>query len=93
MTVTAEDVNGDPVETYTGTVTMTSTDDLSTLPADYTFTVGALLDNGRHTFIDGVAFNTPGQHVITVTDVLSPSLVATSTVMQFWSSCISPSDD
>ncbi len=81
VTVIAEDINGDPVETYTGTVTMTSTDSVAALPANYTFTVGALLDNGRHTFTDGIAFYTPGQHIITVTDVLSPSLVATSTVM------------
>ncbi len=79
VTVTARNADGTHNTTYTGTVQFASTDDFATLPADYTFTTGTGLDNGSHTF--GLVFNTPGQHIITVTDTISPSLVATSTIV------------
>jgi len=80
-TVTAIDAAGAQATSYVGTIQFSSTDSLAALPAHYTFTSGIGFDNGSHIFVDGVSFNTPGQQVITVTDTISPSLVATSTVM------------
>ncbi len=81
MTVLARNSDGTPNTSYTGTVEFISTDNLATLPVSYTFASGTGLDNGSHTFADGLIFNTPGQHIITVTDTVFPSLVATSTVI------------
>ena len=63
VTVTAYDVNGALFTGYTGTVTLTSTDALATLPAAYTFGAG---DNGAHSFT--VKLATGGTHSITATD-------------------------
>jgi len=60
------DENGSRVTDYTGTIRFTSDDTQAVLPDDYTFTS---LDAGIHTFIDGVTFNTIGEHYLCVTDI------------------------
>ncbi|RLD16491.1 MAG: hypothetical protein DRI36_05615 [Caldiserica bacterium] len=60
------DENGNRVTDYTGTIRFTSDDTQAVLPDDYTFTS---LDAGIHTFINGVTFNTIGEHYLSVTDI------------------------
>ena len=48
---------------FRGTVVFNSSDPLATLPAPYTFTVA---DNGVHTFVQAVIFNTPGTQTVQV---------------------------
>ena len=50
VTVMAQDQYGNAVTDYQGTIHFTSSDAQATVPADYTFTVGAGGDNGTHTF-------------------------------------------
>ncbi|NJO81965.1 MAG: hypothetical protein HC828_03690 [Blastochloris sp.] len=70
VTVEAQDVNGNPVPGYRGTVSFGSTSSFSGLPpgglggARYTFTEA---DAGSHTWI-GVTLNSPGSHTISVGD-------------------------
>jgi hypothetical protein len=63
VTVTADDLNGNPLTTYRGTVHFTSTDALASLPADYTFTAA---DAGVHTF--SVTLLSSYNRTIVVTD-------------------------
>src|SRR5207245_326029 len=63
FTVAAEDDNGNLVKTYNGTVHFTSSDSLSVLPADYTFTS---VDAGQHTF--SATLNTVGSQTLRATD-------------------------
>ena len=65
VTVTAVDAFNNTDTAYTGTVAITSTDALATLPSDYTFAGG---DSGVHTFTGGVTFATAGPQDITATD-------------------------
>ena len=60
VTVTAKDGTGNPINGYTGTVTLTSSDPSATLPVPYTF-LGS--ENGVHTF--SVTLNTGGTQTIT----------------------------
>jgi hypothetical protein len=74
FTVTAEDSNNNPVPGYTGTITLTSTDNNAlyngaALPATHTFVAS---DNGSHTFT--VTLQTDGSRTITLTDVANNSL-------------------
>jgi streptogramin lyase len=65
ITITALDAANRTVTGYTGTVHLTSSDSLATLPADYTFTAD---DNGVHTFSNGVTLLTAGTQMVTATD-------------------------
>ncbi|HQU44580.1 MAG TPA: hypothetical protein PK867_17305, partial [Pirellulales bacterium] len=64
LTVTVEDVYGNIVTGYTGTIHFASSDTRAVLPANYTFTAG---NNGVHTFTGRVLKKT-GNQTITVTD-------------------------
>jgi hypothetical protein len=75
VVVRALDSFGNPVPTYNGTVTFTSTDPQAELPGQYTFTTG---DSGVHTFTNGVVLKTAGSRTVTVTDgTLTASATAT----------------
>jgi hypothetical protein len=63
VTITVEDIFGNVINDYAGTVHFRSTDPSAALPADYTFTAG---DQGQHTF--QVTFWTPGTQTLEVTD-------------------------
>jgi hypothetical protein len=80
VTVTVQDEFGNVVANYTGSVNFTSTDNAvgMTLPANYTFTAG---DNGAHTFTDGFTLLTAGSQTITVTDNVTASITATSSII------------
>jgi len=65
VTVTAYDTTGALFTGFTGTVTLTSSDPLATLPAAYTYTTGAGGDNGVHTF--SVTLATGGKQTIKAT--------------------------
>ena len=61
--VVAKDIYGNVVGSYTGTVTLTSTDAQATLPVAYTFTS---LDAGQHTF--SLTLKTAGTWSVTAAD-------------------------
>lgn len=61
---------------YRGTVHLTSTDVLATLPSDYAFTAG---DDGVHVFT--VTLNQTGSYTITATDTVTSSITGTSTAV------------
>jgi hypothetical protein len=63
VTVIAVDANGHRVPSYTGTVTLTSSDMAAVLPASFTFGAG---DRGYHTF--QVTYSTVGGQTVTATD-------------------------
>ena len=67
FTVTAEDGQGNTDTNYTGTVHFTVDTGTETFP-DYTFTSGASMDNGVHTFSG--AINLVGSRTLTVTDTV-----------------------
>jgi len=72
ITVSARDACENLQTGYTGTVHFTSTDPSpATLPADYTFTVGASADNGTHTFTNGVIFHSAGMQTISGSDTFN----------------------
>jgi hypothetical protein len=75
FTVTAEDVFGNPITGYAGTVTFDSTDPQATLPQDYTFQPNS--DHGSHSF-RAVVF-TAGTRSITATDTANASLTGSET--------------
>src|SRR5262249_10333116 len=64
FTVTARDAFGNVATGYTGTVALSSSDPLATLPASYTFTAA---DAGVHTF--AATLRKSGTQSITVADV------------------------
>src|SRR3989475_544350 len=67
---------------YTGTLHFTSTDGQAVLPANYTFTSSTAatpncttgLDNGIHTFTNGVTLKTAGSQSVTATDTANGSV-------------------
>jgi hypothetical protein len=63
FTVAAEDSYGNVITSYTGTVTITSSDPSAVLPQPYTFTG---TDQGMHTF--GANLVTPGTQSLTASD-------------------------
>jgi hypothetical protein len=67
LTVSAKDLFGNTVPTFTGAVRVTATDPLAELPDDYRFTPA---DQGSHTFsgTDRVMLKTAGPQTITATD-------------------------
>ncbi|HEY7269512.1 MAG TPA: hypothetical protein VH951_06770, partial [Dehalococcoidia bacterium] len=79
LTVTAVDVYGNVLPTYTGKVQFTDSVTGATLPAKYTFTSGSGKDNGVHTFT-GLVLNTKGSQTLTVTDSKSGQVLGTLTV-------------
>ena len=70
LTVTVQDVYGNVVTGYVGTIHFTSTDNTATLPANYTFTAA---DKGVHTFI-GLVLRKKGTQTITLSDTLNSFL-------------------
>src|SRR5262249_31316424 len=70
--VYAVDAYGNTGATYTGTVHFTSSDNLASLPADYTFTAA---DNGSHMFM--VTLRTAGTQWLKVTDTLDNTISTT----------------
>jgi hypothetical protein len=79
LTVTAIDVYGNVLSTYTDTVKFTDSVTGATLPAKYTFTTGSGKDNGVHTFT-GLVLNTKGPQTLTVTDSKNGQLLGSLTV-------------
>ena len=77
ITVTALDARGNTASNYTGTVTFTSTDrgTQTVLPPQYTFRSGTGMDNGVHTFTNGLTLTTAGQENIGVTDAANASII------------------
>jgi autotransporter-associated beta strand protein len=63
FTVTATDCDGNPLPSYRGRVTFSSSDPAAQLPAPYTFTAA---DAGSHTF--SATLLTPGTQSLTATD-------------------------
>ena len=68
FTVKASDSFGNAASGYRGTIRLTTSDVLSTLPATYTFTAA---DNGVHTF--NFAFKSSGGQTLTVQDSTNPT--------------------
>src|SRR5262249_51631475 len=66
--VSAADASGIPDMAYQGTVHLSSSDPLVTLPANYTFT---LADEGAHFFLGETVLRTIGPQTISVQDVTS----------------------
>jgi hypothetical protein len=79
LTLTAVDVYGNVLPTYTGTVKFTDSVAGATLPAKYTFTTGSGMDNGVHIFT-GLILNKTGLQTITVTDTKTGKVLGTLTV-------------
>jgi hypothetical protein len=76
LTLTVQDIYGNIIIGYTGTVRFTSTDTTASLPANYTFTAS---DQGVHTFT-GLILRKKGNQKITITDKLNSALIATRIV-------------
>src|SRR5262249_23656426 len=72
LTLTVQDVYGNVVTGYTGTVRFTSADKSATLPPNYTFTAA---DQGVHTFT-GLILRKRRNQKITITDTLNSLLTA-----------------
>jgi uncharacterized delta-60 repeat protein len=77
LTLTVEDVYGNVVTGYRGTVHFTSSDPKATLPANYTFTAA---DAGVHTFSNAFILRKRGQQTITVTDTANSNLTDTDSI-------------
>jgi len=71
VSVTAADVNGNPVTTYAGTVHFTSSDTAAMLPADFTFTPA---NQGTQTFTNAFTLITQASQSITATDTGTSSI-------------------
>lgn len=76
VTMTARDPYGNIATSYTGTVTFTSTDTQSTLPADYTFLPG---DAGVKTLAGAVTLRTAGEQSVTATDTITSTITGSQT--------------
>lgn len=72
--VSALDVWGNIADDYTGTVHVTSSDPLATLPADYTFVPS---DHGSRML--AITLRTAGEQTITVTDTVNGSIAGIGT--------------
>ncbi|PYQ27130.1 MAG: hypothetical protein DMF56_21465 [Acidobacteria bacterium] len=77
-TVTAYDPNDNVATSYTGTIHFTATNASTVLPADYTFTPA---DAGTHTFTNAFTFPSAGNHVVTATDTLQPTITGSRGVI------------
>ncbi len=79
LTVTPVDAADGILNTYNGTVRVTSTDpQAATLVNSYTFTTGAGGDNGSHTF--GVTLRSSGSQTVTVTEIGGTGLTGNTIV-------------
>jgi len=76
LTVTVEDVYGNIVTGYVGTIHFTSSDNKAKLPANYTFKAG---DDGVHTFT-GLVLKKAGNQTITSTDTKSSAITGKTVV-------------
>ena len=74
--MTVEDAYGNVVTGYTGTIHFSSTDNKTTLPANYTFTAA---DRGVHTFT-GLILHKRGTQKITITDTHTATLLGSVSV-------------
>src|SRR5262249_26478344 len=80
FTVTSQDLFGNPTTTYTGTITLSTSDPLGTFTlTSYTFTTGPGNDNGVHVFTNAATLNTSGPQSITVTDTITASITGKQT--------------
>src|SRR5256886_6217682 len=82
VTVEVKDAYGNRITNYTGTVSFSSSDTRATLPASYRFTSGTNLDNGTHTFTNGVTLKTAGSQSVTATDTVTASLTGSQSPIQ-----------
>ncbi len=73
--VTIQDVYGNAVTGYTGTVKWSSSDSLAALPGSYTFTAA---DGGQHSF--NLTFGSAGSQTLTVRDAAQESLTSTASI-------------
>src|SRR5262249_19106932 len=73
VTLRAVDANGATNTSYTGTVHFSSSDGQAVLPGNFTFTTGAGMDNGVHTFTIPLA--SIGTQSITAYDTAQNKLV------------------
>src|SRR5438132_2733490 len=73
-TVELKDAYGNRVTSYTGAISFSSSDPQAVLPASYRFTSGTGLDNGIHTFTNGVTLKTAGSQSVTATDSANGSV-------------------
>jgi adhesin/invasin len=74
LTLTVEDAFGNVVTGYSGTVHFSSSDNMATLPNNYTFTAA---DAGVHTFANALVLKKKGTQTLTVADTFDPTLTAT----------------
>jgi hypothetical protein len=79
LTVTAIDVYGNVLPTYTGAVKFADSVTGATLPGTYTFTTGLGKDNGVHTF-KNLVLKTKGSQILTVIDTKTGKLLGSLTV-------------
>jgi hypothetical protein len=77
VTVTAQDTFGNTTPAYRGTVHFTCTDPQAVLPSDYSF---SSVDNGVHSFTNGVTLKKLGTQTITVTDKASKTITGSVNV-------------
>src|SRR5262249_16531731 len=77
VTVLALDQYGNRATGFRGTVHFSSSDPLTLLPANYSFTAG---DNGTHTFTNGVTLKTAGSQTVTVGDTGVGTVQGSTTV-------------
>src|SRR5437763_165518 len=82
VTVEVRTSNGARATGYTGTISFSSSDTRATLPANYRFTSGTNLDNGIHTFTNGVTLKTAGSQSVTATDTVTASLTGSQSAIQ-----------
>ncbi len=78
LTVTAADRSNATAPGFRDTVHFTSSDRRAVLPVDYTFTTGAGLDNGSHTF--SVSLERVGAQSVLVTDTANSSIRGVTTI-------------
>ena len=74
--VTATDTYGNRVQSYRGTIHLTSSDAQAKLPANYTFTVA---DAGTHVFSGTLTLKTAGTQSVTATDTVTATLKSSQT--------------
>jgi len=66
VVVAAVDAENYVIDWYDGTITFSASDNDAILPGSYTFNPSK--DKGIHTFVNSVAFMSPGEKTVTVTD-------------------------
>jgi hypothetical protein len=74
--VTATDTSGNRIQSYRGTIHLTSSDAQAKLPANYTFTVA---DAGTHVFSGTLTLKTAGTQSVTATDTVTATIKGSQT--------------